>query len=893
MIRSVACALASLCFLLSAGCGPAANGPGNGSDLGAGSDLGGVTSDGAIVDGASLDGPSCPTNCTLGATSCDGSGVRTCVMVGSCTDWSQPQACAQGQVCSGGQCAGQCSNQCTIGSAYCSQGGVRACVNAGGCTDWSQMITACPSGTFCSGGACAASCTDRCSAGASQCAGSSVQSCVRQSSGCLDWSDPVPCSGGSVCSGGACAASCTDQCTSGQSRCMGADSLQTCAQQTSGCTDWSPAQICGSGVCSGNACAPCTDGTHRCGSSGNVEQCVSGTWTQVAGCAFGCMSGACTSTVTCTPGAYRCNGSGVEICNSSGTAWLLSATCAISCSGGLCTGACTPAAKRCNGKNVEECSADGTTWAVSAMCSTSCDPESSACALASLDVTSSMNLDGDVAVSGPVVVHSGATLTSPAGDLTLRASSITVELGGSIVVSPTGATAAGRGHDGTYSSYYGVYGGGGGGGYGAAGTMGGSSYAGGSSAGVAFGSNVDATISAGAMGGNGGSDSGGHGGGVVRLIAPVINLAGQVTASGENGHSGSSGGGGGSGGGILLAGDAITVSGSLTASGGSGGTGSASYGGAGGFGRVKLLRGATFNVTGTVTGTRTDGILPPITITSSTHPDEALIYNDDFPVIALSWNQPFPSRQGYYQRIDQVAVDVPTPANGQFVASELLSLMPSAVSAGANYFHIASVDAMSNPGTVEGTFKIQINSTPPQVTSSSHPSQTAWSTNQTAFFAWTFPVADANVKGVYYVLDHYGSTVPTFTDTFLPVGQKQLILNLTDGVWAFHVVALDQRGYLTKKSGSYQVRIGADPGSGTVLGHVVDNTSASVANATVTVNRGLFGNQTSNASGNYNFPSVVAGTWEVTASAPGLKSSTQMVTVTSTGSSTANFTLSP
>ena len=52
--------------------------------------------------------------------------------------------------------------------------------------------------------------------------------------------------------------------------------------------------------------------------------------------------------IPCTPGTYRCGTSNaVEICNSSGTAWLYSATCTVSCTAGLCTGACTPGAKRC------------------------------------------------------------------------------------------------------------------------------------------------------------------------------------------------------------------------------------------------------------------------------------------------------------------------------------------------------------------------------------------------------------------------------------------------------------------------------------------------------------------------------------------------------------------
>src|SRR5262249_10877121 len=87
---------------------------------------------------------------------------------------------------------------------------------------------------------------------------------------------------------------------------------------------------------------PCSHGTTRCGPTGNVEQCMNGTWAQIASCAFGCMSSMCITNVTCTPGAYHCNASSVEICNSSGTAWLFVSSCAVACSSGLCTGGCTP-----------------------------------------------------------------------------------------------------------------------------------------------------------------------------------------------------------------------------------------------------------------------------------------------------------------------------------------------------------------------------------------------------------------------------------------------------------------------------------------------------------------------------------------------------------------------
>src|SRR5262249_31420485 len=278
--------------------------------------------------------------------------------------------------------------------------------------------------------------------------------------------------------------------------------------------------------------------------------------------------------------------------------------------------------------------------------------------------------------------------------------------------------------------------------------------------------------------------------------------------------------GGGSGGGILLAADSVTVSGSVSAVGaGTSGT----WGGVGGNGRVRVLFGATHNVTGTLSGTVTQGLLPPLDLVSSTHPVQTLFYNADFTELDLAWNQSFPSRQGYYWRVDQTRFNPPTPATGTLALGELVSVPRAMVGAGANYFHILPIDAASNVGTVENSFVLQLNTTPPTISSTSHPNQTTWSTNADVFYAWTVPNGDANYRGFYYVLDHEGDTVPTSADTFLPITQKQLLRSgLAGGIWGFHVVSVDQQSYLTKAAGHYQVRIGTDPGNGGVLGQVVD-----------------------------------------------------------------------
>jgi hypothetical protein len=791
-----------------------------------------------------------------------------------------------------------CPTPCSLGVKVCEGDAVKTCISSGGCAVFSAPV-ACPGGTVCSAGACAATCTDVCVLGSKQCSGSGVQTCEKKSSGCTDWSAAAACAAPTVCSGGACVLTCTDACTGGAKRCAAGSSTATqlCEKQASGCFDWSPAAACaGGGSCTGaGVCLTCAEGSKRCGATGNVETCTTGTWTETAPCSFGCSSGACTTTVACTAGTYRCSGLAVEVCNASGTAYLYTATCAISCSGGLCTGACTPGAKRCNTGKVETCNSTGTTWTVTETCTGSCDGTTSTCVLPSLDVTTNTDKDGEIVVSGAVIVRSGASLNSPTGNLTIRAKSITVERGASITAAPTGDDAALNGSTGSGSSCYG-YGGGGG---------------------TAAGNATDAIVGKGGKGGlggygpscvSGGGGTPGPGGGVIRLIADSITVAGSVTANGQAGGPASGsytgGGGGGAGGGILLAADNIAMSGTLSAAGGGGGpkygTSSYSYVGTpGASGRVKLLYGTTPSVTGSITGARTDGLLPPLGIASSTHPDQSLFYNDDFSQVTFAWERPWASRFGYYHRLSTTFSDVPVPATGSFLDAEVVAYDRAKLIAGNNWLHIVSINAASTVGTVENRFLVKVNTTPPSLASSSHPSPSTFTANSNPFFSWTVPNGDANYKGFHYVFDHYGDTVPTLSDAFLPISQKtKLQPSVADGVWAMHLVTEDTHGYLTKAAGHYVVRIGTSPGTGGLLGTITATTGgAPITGAKVTINRGLLvattPDQTTNAVGAYNFATVPPGTWEITVSKTGYTSKTVTVTVTKDASATLNVTLDP
>src|SRR5690606_420902 len=119
----------------------------------------------------------------------------------------------------------------------------------------------------------------------------------------------------------------------------------------------------------------------------------------------------------------------------------------------------------------------------------------------------------------------------PTGQLDIHADSITVELDASIVVAPTGDHPAGRGGDGRVLVCSGstLYSGGAGGSYG---TRANNTPCSAAIAQPVYGYDNDAVVEKGSAGGAGYQGSaGGKGGGVLRLFAASIDVAGQITAN--------------------------------------------------------------------------------------------------------------------------------------------------------------------------------------------------------------------------------------------------------------------------------------------------------------------------------------------------------------------------
>ena len=842
----------------------------------------------------------CSDQCTDGATQCSGIGaVQVCeTQPSGCLDWSAADDCDGGEVCDDGQCVddGQgCSDVCTEGERSCDgDGAFLICLEqSSGCTDWSSAID-CPSDMVCDGGQCVDDdCSDACTDGEVECVGDDFQVCQQQSNGCTDWSAPVSCPAEMVCDGGACVSDCSDACDAGATQCATDGSVQVCQEQSNGCTDWSSAIDCPlSTSCEDGSCvSDCTDGCSsqgavQCADSGSIEACqVQSTgcldWSAPIECPDGssCDGGQCLSGASCAPNTYRCNGDDVEVCNAEGTAHLFVQSCAGECDGGVCVGECEPGSRQCNGDTVEECNASGTDFEAVETCDTFCSQLTEDCAEDDWMVTSNTERDGVVVVDGDVTVFSGAELYSPEGDLEIHADSITVQSGGSIVMAATGDASVGRGAFGESCScgqFCTTFAGGTGGSYGERG-----GYTGCTQAPEASGHSNTIYVRQGSRGGESRTSGapGGSGGGVLRLMADEIDMRGTLSADGENATAyddnsvgcGSAGlDGGGSGGGILMEADDLDFSGTASVQGGlalpSGGC--ADGDGDGGAGVVKLIHGSAFSDSGTVNGVRYSGLSSPRHIHSSTHPDEARYYNDDFQTLELTWQRPFPAVNGYYFDWNQQPQDAPDSGSGTWLSEEEVTIDRDDLVTGMNYIHFTSVDAQSNTSSMGGRFQVYINDQTPQVSSSSHSDELGWYDSQTVNLSWTDAAVEDHFTGYYYVVDQFGDTVPTADDQFVPLEQKSTVLsNQEDGVWAFHLVAQDTQGYLTRASETFVFRVGDDPGTGNILGNVFDADGNELAGAQVTINRGLLpeiDDQFTDSDGFFNFGgSVPAGDWEV------------------------------
>jgi len=192
-----------------------------------------------------------------------------------------------------------------------------------------------------------------------------------------------------------------------------------------------------------------------------------------------------------------------------------------------------------------------------------------------------------------------------------------------------------------------------------------------------------------------------------------------------------------------------------------------------------------------------DGII----ITSSSHPLPPIFLNDASP--RFSWVDPMDGLLGYLWSVN------PTPGQVHFgdgtFTVDLSAEIPSFPD-GLNWFNVTPVDENTDPLPIFGSYPVRVNSTPPHVTSPTHPEPNEIYSDNTVLFRWD----SVEFPTYYYVFDQFPDTRPTTADP--STTNKQLVVpNVDPGVHYFHVISEDILGNLSSDTGHFMVHIAGTP----------------------------------------------------------------------------------
>ncbi|MCE5300953.1 MAG: carboxypeptidase regulatory-like domain-containing protein [Spirochaetia bacterium] len=196
---------------------------------------------------------------------------------------------------------------------------------------------------------------------------------------------------------------------------------------------------------------------------------------------------------------------------------------------------------------------------------------------------------------------------------------------------------------------------------------------------------------------------------------------------------------------------------------------------------------------------------PPV-ISSITHADFNRWYNNNAP--SFSWTTPSDPAgiEGYYYIFNQIRNTVPDITTASWTKGTMASFVD--VPDGVWYLHAIAKDTAGNMS--EDCSHLQVNVAmsppPPLVFSPSHQDQEKWYRDTNVKLQWK-PMQYVNdIIGYYYVVDAVERTIPG------PKNSKTMDTNielpgLGDGIWYFHVVAVDKEGVIGKTASHFRIKI--------------------------------------------------------------------------------------
>ena len=197
--------------------------------------------------------------------------------------------------------------------------------------------------------------------------------------------------------------------------------------------------------------------------------------------------------------------------------------------------------------------------------------------------------------------------------------------------------------------------------------------------------------------------------------------------------------------------------------------------------------------------------VPPVSVTSSTHPESEKWVANPTPVIAWEAPKDLSGIKGYFIKADHEPTTVPGPGSGEFTQETRKTLGP--FEDGFWYLHISTQDEAGNVGNRAAHYPVRIDTKAlaPTLTSTSHPQSDQWYSNNQVEVHINPPHDLSGVEGYYYGIDHEPMTLPDPETAQWTEKTKITFNEIQDGQWFVHVRTKDKAENISPQAGHIKI----------------------------------------------------------------------------------------
>jgi predicted RNase H-like HicB family nuclease len=198
--------------------------------------------------------------------------------------------------------------------------------------------------------------------------------------------------------------------------------------------------------------------------------------------------------------------------------------------------------------------------------------------------------------------------------------------------------------------------------------------------------------------------------------------------------------------------------------------------------------------------------MPP-EVSSATHPDGAMWYNNNMP--AMRWEAPvdLSGVAGYYYAVDESPGSVPNEKSGVYTEDSNVKLRPQ--EDGVRYFHAVTKDRAGNIGTKAAHYKLCIDTQahPPLLSSRTHPDEASWYSKKPVEIHMARPHDLSGIEGFFYSVDGRADSEPQESDWTYTAAGEIVIQEKSDGTWYAHVKSKDAAGNISKATSHFRFNL--------------------------------------------------------------------------------------